>query len=129
MLKQALNFMDQLPIPIYRLALVITSISVCYLAFTGGAIQVPLHGHDKLAHISAFFVLAWLVNHALKIRYWQQLLLLMSFGLFIELVQSTLPGRYASGLDLLADLIGVLAYWGFDKVYHLWIKPRFRGDK
>jgi len=123
MLKQAINFIDKLPTPIYRLMLIITSISICYLAFSGGSVNIPVSGGDKISHFSAFFVLAWLVRHAISIRLWQQLLILMSFGLFIEIVQSNLPSRFASGLDLLADLIGVLTFWLFDWIYHTWIKP------
>jgi VanZ family protein len=75
---------------------------------TVGAESVTL-GWDKLNHIAAFMVLYTLVSLAfedLNIVY--RFLLLFAFGLQIELVQSFLPPREFSYLDISADTVGIM---------------------
>jgi VanZ family protein len=65
---------------------------------------------DKLRHVAAFAVLAWVAmvawagtpKLALRVA-----IGLLAYGLFIEAVQGRLDGRHASGWDLLADAVGV----------------------
>lgn len=93
-----------------RLALVFCVLGVSYLAFaplTGP----PLFSYDKSNHLFAFVVLAWLVdlswpNRPLAVRWG----LLLGYGMLIELVQSQLPYREFSLLDLVADGLGILCY-------------------
>lgn len=123
-LKKAIQVIDTLPIPLYRLMLFICTLSICYLAFSKGGVNVEIHHGDKISHLSAFFVLTWLLRHAMQVKVWQQIVILMSFGLFIELVQSNLPSRSASYLDLLADLLGVLLFLLFEWCYQGYLKPK-----
>jgi len=75
--------------------------------------DVPLTGYDKINHVIAFAVLAWLAHGAYPgaarlMAKWA--LLLLAYGLFIEVVQHHLPYRDFSWLDLVADALGILLY-------------------
>jgi VanZ family protein len=96
---------------LYRVALALCVLAVAYLAFT--PLDAPgIGGWDKLNHALAFFVMAWLAaggfpgRKAAPVRWG----LLLGYGLLIELVQSQLPFRDFSLLDLLADAVGILLY-------------------
>ncbi|MEA3276936.1 MAG: VanZ family protein [Pseudomonadota bacterium] len=74
--------------------------------------QPPLTSHDKVNHILAFAVLAWLADGAypgreLAVVRWGFLLV---YGLMIEVVQHFLPYREFSLLDFAADVFGILCY-------------------
>ena len=96
---------------LYRLALAVCMLVVAVLALSP-AQDVPGFDYDKLNHLLAFIVMAWLAEgswpqprHAL----WRWMLLL-GYGLLIELAQSQLPTREFSWLDLATDALGVLLY-------------------
>jgi len=73
--------------------------------------------NDKIAHGIAFFVLAFLYSHSLGKDYAvRTIMILASFGLFIELIQYFLPWRSFSLLDWLADIIGII---GYDVIHRL----------
>lgn len=94
----------------WRVLLLLLLMVVCWFAFApvhfddGG---LPL---DKLRHVAAFAVLAWVAmvgwagvpGLASRVA-----MALLAYGLFIEAVQSRLDGRHASGWDLLADAAGI----------------------
>ncbi len=69
---------------------------------------------DKGRHLAAFAVLTWVSLAAFggrgrgrpSLTVWV-VLAMLGYGLLIELVQSQLPGREASGWDLLADAVGI----------------------
>jgi len=61
---------------------------------------------DKAHHVLAFVVLGLLLRLAYKINYWYGLLLLVGFGVFIEVSQYFTPTRAAEGKDVIADLVG-----------------------
>lgn len=69
-------------------------------------------GWDKSNHFLAFFVLLALLDNAYpKQHFWKfKLLILAMFGLAIECVQSQLPWRSFSFMDIVADLAGLLFY-------------------
>ena len=95
----------------------------CWLAFTPSPPPTLDTGWDKLNHwiafatmaISACFAFAQSRHRALKVALW-----LLAFGVFIELVQSQIPGREADVLDVLADSIGIagglLLAWGRERL-------------
>lgn len=94
-----------------RVLFVTTGALVLDLAFQPGhATQPVLLGFDKLEHIAAFFTLTVLMRIGWPGRaHLLQTILLMGFGLFIELVQATdMVGRTASWADMVADMIGIL---------------------
>ncbi len=67
---------------------------------------------DKLQHLAAFFFLAFLLDFAyphMPYR-WRKALILLGYGLFIEVVQYFLPYRSASLLDWIADGLGLVLY-------------------
>jgi len=61
---------------------------------------------DKAHHVFAFVVLGLLLRLSYQINYWYGLLLLMLFGVFIEISQYFTPNRMAESKDVVADLIG-----------------------
>lgn len=96
---------------VFRVGLYVCAAAVAALAFT--PLNEPaLASNDKLNHILAFAVLAWLADGAYpgETRAGTRLGLLLAFGFLIEVVQHCLPYRYFSWLDLAADALGVLGY-------------------
>jgi VanZ family protein len=90
-----------------------------YLATTSG-LNLPVQVWDKLKHAGAFFILSALLVPAFPhLTLLKRCLSSFSFGALIEIVQYFLPHREASGLDLLADLLGIfafeIAYWAVRK--------------
>ncbi len=69
-------------------------------------------GWDKANHTLAFFVLLALLDHAYpSVNLWlKKILPLVAYALLIEWVQSQIPGRDASLLDIVGDLVGLAAY-------------------
>ncbi len=67
---------------------------------------------DKANHVLAFYVLALLVDFSFPKDNLglAKVLALLTYGLLIEIVQSFLPNRTASLLDLVADGVGIVLY-------------------
>jgi VanZ family protein len=95
----------------WRVLLVLLLLVVSWFAFArvqfddGG---LPL---DKGRHLAAFAALAWVAAQAFagaRAATTRIALALLAYGVFIELVQSQIPGRFASGLDVAADACGVV---------------------
>jgi len=61
---------------------------------------------DKVHHVFAFVVLGVLLRLGYDIKYWYALLVLVGFGVFIEVSQYFTPTRFADIKDVIADLIG-----------------------
>jgi VanZ family protein len=65
---------------------------------------------DKLRHLAAFGVLAWVAvqgwGHT-RATGWRIGTALLAFGVLIELVQAQVPGRHASLADVAADAAGI----------------------
>ena len=61
---------------------------------------------DKIAHFGLFFILAGSLHLAFRPRVWVGLLLLLVYGIVIEVVQHYVPGRGADPWDLVADMVG-----------------------
>jgi hypothetical protein len=76
----------------------------------GGGWLLSLFPHaDKVAHAVAFGVLASFVYLASG-RFWLALALASGYGLIDELHQMTVPGRFPSALDWLADTLGAAGF-------------------
>ncbi|WP_240695145.1 VanZ family protein [Corallincola luteus] len=95
---------------IYIVTLVICVIVISVLAFNDPPKQASMP-NDKISHYLAFFALALLISHGLLLKIRYQLVLLGSYGLLIEWVQSYLPYRTASIADFAADMAGALTYY------------------
>lgn len=67
---------------------------------------------DKLMHATALFGFAVLLDLATPRSFWRwKAPVLLSYGAFIELLQSFTTWRSASLADLAADAAGILLYW------------------
>ena len=96
---------------IHGVALVICLLAGAYLAFAPFE-SPPGLAYDKANHLLAFALMAWLADGGWpgRERAWKRWGWLLSYGLFIELVQYELPYRDFSWLDLLADFLGLMTY-------------------
>jgi VanZ family protein len=70
---------------------------------------------DKLHHLWFFAGLWWLALRAGFAPSWTLALGLMAYGASMELAQALTVTRAASGLDLVADSLGVAAGWYFTR--------------
>jgi VanZ family protein len=97
---------------LFRIALMITLLAITYLAFTRPDHPVVPNISDKLNHLLAFYVLAFLLDFSFPSSELGagKFFVLLVYGLFIEVVQFFLPDRTASLLDLLADAAGIGLY-------------------
>ncbi|MAR92935.1 MAG: VanZ family protein [Pseudomonadota bacterium] len=98
---------------LFRLALLVNLLVISWLAVTGAPLRVPAVLGDKVNHFAAFFVLAYCLdrgfpNHRFLLS---KLWLLLAYGAAIELVQSRLPHRDFSLLDLAVDALAIGCYW------------------
>lgn len=107
---------------------------ICFLFAAIGfliKIPVPLRGHDKLLHISAYFIAAAFLNYLFKKRHLVIFMVLFLFGVLIEYLQqlankithSHIHGRFDIE-DVYANTKGLLLYsfialvlWALTKIY------------
>jgi len=96
----------------FRLFLIAAVAAITYLAMTRQEYPLVKDISDKASHIVAFYVLALLVDFSFPQKTFglSKITGLLSYGLLIEVVQSFLPGRTPSLLDLLADGVGIASY-------------------
>lgn len=78
---------------------------------------MPSHGGedwfpqaDKLRH-AATFAFLWLLGMRARFRPLSMALLLLAFGVGIEVAQSFTPDHEASAFDVLADMVGIALGW------------------
>ena len=101
---------------IMRILLFICFISVSYLAFTTSDIEPLKHTWDKLNHAAAFFALFLLLSYSCsKLTNLNKFLILVLYGVIIEVIQHFIPHRESSLLDILADIVGISAGYIFVK--------------
>lgn len=83
-------------------------LAICWLAFSAHPPSGLDTGWDKLNHLAAFAALALCAERGFGRQAWRRCTLaLLGFGIFIELVQSQVPGRSAEAADVLADAVGI----------------------
>ena len=95
-----------------RLVLLAAVGVITHLATTQQQYPVVRELSDKVSHFLAFYVLALLVDYSfprtnLGIA---KLGWLIAYGMLIEVVQSFIPNRTASLIDLAADGMGIALY-------------------
>ena len=84
--------------------------------------QAPqLNWSDKLNHIAAFMVLAFLLRMGFRISYFQSLGVLLGYGMLIEAAQYFTPDRSAEWADIGADMIGSLVGLKLYKYFGIWV--------
>ena len=92
----------------FRLLFVVALIAIYILALLPQAQAPQLHWSDKASHVFAFMVLGFLLRLGYRVSYWQSLLWLIAYGVFIEFSQYFTPDRSAELADIGADMIGSL---------------------
>lgn len=97
---------------IFRLMMYVTLVAVSVLAFWPAADAPVSTGWDKANHFLAFFVLFWLLDFGwpTSLSIIQKTLILVAYGLAIEVVQSILPARLFSLADMAVDVLAIGAY-------------------
>ncbi len=117
---------DQLWLFVVRTALCLNLLTIAYFAVVNGGPVVNGDINDKVAHIGAFYVSGLLADFAFPRSYFgfNKILLLLGYGLLIEVVQYFLPYRDASMLDLLADASGLALY---ALTFFILMRPPFIG--
>ncbi|NPA81481.1 MAG: VanZ family protein [Epsilonproteobacteria bacterium] len=109
----------------FRIFFFIVISSVFYLAFHTFSYQhrpffyFLINFNDKLNHIVAFVILAFLLEKAYNIKnIFLNGAILLFIGAFIEVYQLFfVPGRSFSLKDFLADVIGISIYFLIKKMY------------
>lgn len=100
---------------VFRAGFVFCALLVLVLALMPNERVSVTTGWDKSNHLLAFFVLNLLLDLGfVRWRWWpHQVLLLLGYGVLIELLQLLTPDRSSSIADLVADMIGLAVYGCF----------------
>lgn len=96
---------------LFRVLLVVALLAISFLATTRLTVPVARDMNDKVGHALAFFILALLVDFSFPA--WTlrtKVLVLIAYGLSLELTQAYLPYRSCSLFDLGADAGGLALY-------------------
>lgn len=97
----------------YKILFFITAGIVFLLAVVpNDHVLLTFHYADKAKHFTAFFVLSLLLNRAsstMKHRL-RNMLSLLLFGIFIEIIQIYIIYRSSSIYDVYADVVGILLF-------------------
>ncbi len=97
----------------YKKLFYITAFAVFILAIVpDDHINAYIDNADKVKHFVAFFTLSYLLNRASSTiaHRLRNMVALLLFGIFIELVQIFLIYRSSSIYDIYADLVGILLF-------------------
>ncbi len=75
---------------------------------------------DKSLHFIAFAVLTLLLNLSYRMPWWQSVVFLLFYALYIEFSQMFTPNRCTEWLDVVADgigiVLGLVLYAGYKKL-------------
>ena len=96
----------------FRVLLCITLAIVTYLATTAFEFTVVSSIYDKINHFVSFFVLALLLDFSFPNFNFNRfkIILLITYGFSLEMIQHFLPHRMFSLLDVVADIVGLAGY-------------------
>ncbi len=91
---------------------VLSLITISIFAFSPGQYTPAIIvNHDKAAHALAFFILSFLVHCSFRIiPIYKIMMLTITIGLAIELIQFLFTSRGFSLEDLMYDIVGVSIY-------------------
>ena len=97
----------------FKLLFFIVLMLVTWQALTPQMLEPVESINDKLGHALVFLLLAAISDHAYATTRYnlKKIVLLMLYGISIEIIQHYVPGRTFSFLDMLADGSGLLVYW------------------
>ncbi len=102
---------------LFRALFIIFIVIIEYLATTTRAIPALENTWDKANHAFAFFALYDALSLGFGLRFSREFLILLVFGLQIEIVQSFIPNRDFSLLDVCADCVGIFIGFYFLKYF------------
>jgi hypothetical protein len=96
---------------LFRFALLTALLVIGYLGTTPSELLLP-ETNDKLKHLAAFLLLAYLCDAAFPHQpwNWRKFLPLLAYGLLLECIQHFIPNRTFSLADLAADAVGLAFY-------------------
>ena len=96
---------------LFRLALLSALLGIGYLGTTPTDVLLP-ETNDKLKHLAAFLLLAYLCDAAFPRQpwNWRKFIPLLGYGLLLECIQYFIPNRLFSLADLAADAVGLALY-------------------
>ena len=97
---------------VFRVMLVISLLLIIYLATAELEHPIMTSVNDKIGHIFAFVILAFLLDFSFPASNFNlsKILPLLAYGVLIEITQYFLPHRMFSLLDMLADGSGLVIY-------------------
>jgi VanZ family protein len=106
-------------ITLFRIALATALSGITILATSPLSFPVAADVNDKLNHVLAFLVLAWLADASFPEKKFPLglILPLFAYGLAIEIIQYFLPFRMFSWYDVAADVLGI----GFYKTFRFFV--------
>ena len=93
----------------FRIILSISIILVSILAVQDVDVESSINLSDKLIHFSCFFyltIIAWLSR--IMHKEFSLYVIVLAYGILIEIVQIYIPYRSFEFLDIFADLTGIL---------------------
>ena len=107
--KSHVNVRDRATL--FRVLLAVALLAISLLATTRLSISVAGEMNDKVNHAIAFFMLALLVDRSFPAwTFRTKVVVLLAYGLSIEIAQAYLPYRSCSLFDLGADAGGLVLY-------------------
>lgn len=94
----------------FTICFFICLISIEFLATTNQEFQPIQNSWDKANHFIAFLTLYVILSFGYaKLKTQTKVLILLAFGIQIEIVQAFLPYRESSLLDIFADEVGIFS--------------------
>jgi len=81
------------------------------LFFTQQSVPQAIPNSDKIGHILVFFILALLLFKSVDFNRARQMVLLLSYGIGVEIIQHFIPYRSGSVADVIADAAGLLLFY------------------
>jgi VanZ family protein len=104
--------MTRTQIVAFRWVLAAAIVIITHLAITPQQYPIIRHIYDKANHIAAFYALAFLIDFSFPATNAAiaKAMGLLGYGILIEVVQSFIPNRMASFLDVAADGMGIALY-------------------
>lgn len=95
-----------------RIALVVTLTVITYLSTTEIDHSAIQSMNDKFNHVVAFYIVSFFVDFSFpKTKFnWLKATSIFAYGMAIEVIQSYLPFRMFSVLDLFANALGIVVF-------------------
>lgn len=95
-----------------RILLILVIMFISWQSTIPAGSEFPFTLQDKVLHFLVFYLLALLVDFSVPQKPFRaaKIVVLLGYGVAIEIAQSFLPYRSCSGADLIADAAGITTY-------------------